>query len=41
MASPPAVGLALVVLHNNLHYFMDGCIWQRKHNPLVHAHLGM
>jgi hypothetical protein len=39
--SPPALALVLVVLHNNLHYFMDGRIWQRKHNPLVHAHLGM
>jgi hypothetical protein len=41
VAVPPAVALAVIVLHNNLHYFMDGCIWQRKHNPLVHAHLGM
>ena len=41
VAVPPAVALAVIVLHNNLHYFMDGTIWQRKHNPLVHAHLGM
>lgn len=38
---PPALALAVIVLHNNLHYLLDGTIWQRKHNPSLHSHLGL
>ena len=41
MVSPPTVALAMGVFHNVIHYWMDGFVWQRKHNAKLSLHMGL
>ncbi|MEB3222131.1 MAG: hypothetical protein VKS61_08655 [Candidatus Sericytochromatia bacterium] len=40
VALPPAGAIGVVVFVNVVHYLMDGMVWQRRHYPGLHAHLG-